>query len=109
MNTVSPPLPHPDRPAGFDQEIRALVNATAPRLFAVVEEFACENGELDARVAAWGLAYADGGGTHVTSVDGGAWLTLTSPERAAAWISRRPGSFGSLVWPGMATGGEAVC
>ncbi|MFD5752904.1 hypothetical protein [Streptomyces sp. NPDC127033] len=103
MNTVSPPLPRPDRPEGFDQEIRELVDATAPRLFAVVEEFACADGELDARVAAWGLAFADGGGTQVTTVDGGLPLFLSSPERAAEWVSRRPGSFGSLVWPGAPT------
>ncbi|MFI6703903.1 hypothetical protein ACIBJC_34040 [Streptomyces sp. NPDC050509] len=100
MNTVSPPLPRPERPEGFDQEIRALVDDTAPRLFAVVEEYTCEDGELDARVAGWGLAHADGGGTQVAGVDGGAWLSLASPERAAAWVSRRPGSLGSVVWAG---------
>lgn len=36
MATVSPPSSLPDPPDGFADEIRALVEATAPRLFAVV-------------------------------------------------------------------------
>lgn len=99
MTTVSPPFPHPDRPEGFDQEIRELVTATAPRLFAVVEEFASGNGEWDARVAAWGLVYDDGR-AQVATEDGRFRMSLRTPERAAEWISRRPGSSGSPVWPG---------
>ncbi len=98
MTTVSPGLPTPDRPDAFTAEIHALVNATAPRLFAVVEEYATEDGDRDARVAAWGLAHDDGS-AQVAALDGGFRMSLRNPERAAQLISTRPGSVGSLVWP----------
>lgn len=101
MATVSPPssLPHP--PDGFADEIRALVEATAPRLFAVVEHFRTSDGAHDARVAAWGLAHADGS-AQVAAVDGGFRMSLRTPDRAAHMVSLRPGSVGCLVWPGSA-------
>ncbi|MGW3162743.1 hypothetical protein ACWC9Q_07640 [Streptomyces sp. NPDC001142] len=102
MATVSPHASLPAPPDGFDGEIRALVEATAPRLFAVVEQFGTADGELDARVAAWGLAHDDGR-AQVTAVDGGFRMSLRTPDRAAHMISMRPGSIGCLVWPGSAT------
>ncbi|MDX3634918.1 hypothetical protein PV728_32595 [Streptomyces europaeiscabiei] len=98
MPTVSPGLPKPDRLDAFTAEIHDLVNATAPRLFAVVEEYATEDGDREARVAAWGLAHDDGR-AQVAAVDGGFRMSLRNPERAAQFISMRPGSVGSLVWP----------
>jgi hypothetical protein len=98
MTTVSPGLADPDRSDGFTAEIHALVNATAPRLFAVVEEWITEDGDRDARVAAWGLAHKDGS-AQVASESGGLRMSLRNPERAAQLISMCPGSVGSLVWP----------
>ncbi|MFE9490077.1 hypothetical protein ACFYNF_27205 [Streptomyces sp. NPDC006641] len=103
MVTVSPHPSLPDPPDGFADEIRALVEATAPRLFAVVERFRTSDGDHDARVAAWGLAHDDGS-AQVTAVDGGFRMSLRTPDRAARMISMRPGSVGCLVWPGSATG-----
>jgi hypothetical protein len=97
--TVSPPFSLPDPPDGFADEIRALVEATAPRLFAVVERFRTSDGGLDARVAAWGLAHDDGS-AQVTAVDGGFRMSLRSADRAAHMISLRPGSIACLLWPG---------
>ncbi|KPI03719.1 hypothetical protein OK074_4886 [Actinobacteria bacterium OK074] len=108
MTTVSPP---PQDPAHleptFDQEILDLVTATAPRLFAVVEQFTADDGEPDARVAAWGLAHDDGS-AQVASVGGGFRMSLRTPERAAQLVSRRSGSTGSLVWPGVTRGEHSL-
>ncbi|MFJ1544058.1 hypothetical protein [Streptomyces sp. NPDC088246] len=101
MTTVSPQSSNPAPSDSFADEIRALVEATAPRLFAVVEQFRTDSGEPDARVAAWGLAHGDGS-AQVTTVDGGFRMSLRTPERAAQLISLRPGSVGCLVWPGPA-------
>ncbi|WP_327272724.1 hypothetical protein OG609_11560 [Streptomyces sp. NBC_01224] len=98
MATVAPQPSPPAPPDDFADEIRALVEATAPRLFAVVEQFRTDCGEPDARVAAWGLAHNDGS-AQVTAVDGGFRLSLRTPERAAQLVSLRPGSIGCLVWP----------
>lgn len=102
MATVSPPSSLPGPPDGFADETRALVEATAPRLFAVVERFCASDGSHDARVAAWGLAHDDGS-AQVTAVDGGFRMSLRTPDRAAHMISLRSGSVGCLVWPGSAT------
>ncbi|MEU4200272.1 hypothetical protein AB0F64_10010 [Streptomyces sp. NPDC026294] len=98
MATVSPPSPLPDPPDGFGREVQELVDATAPRLFAVVEEYAV-GGFRDARVAAWGLAYEDGR-ADVAAVGSGFRMSVAAPERAARFVSMRPGSLGSVVWPG---------
>ncbi|MFH8408219.1 hypothetical protein ACH4FX_25985 [Streptomyces sp. NPDC018019] len=98
MTTVSPPPPLPDPPDGFAREIQELVDATAPRVFAVVEEYAV-GGLRDAQVAAWGLAYEDGS-ADVAAVGGGFRMSVTAPDRAARFVSLRPGSLGSVVWPG---------
>ncbi|MGW1847446.1 hypothetical protein [Streptomyces sp. NPDC001966] len=98
MTNVSLPCSPTDPPDRFTHEIRALVEATAPRLFAVVEQFETDGGEPDARVAAWGLAHDDGS-AQVTAVDGGFRMSLRTPDRATQLISLRPGSSGYLVWP----------
>ncbi|WP_329221373.1 hypothetical protein OG352_30565 [Streptomyces sp. NBC_01485] len=107
MTTVSPGLPKPDRLDAFTAEIHALVNATAPRLFAVVEEYATEDGDRDAHVAAWGLAHDDGT-AQVAALDGGFRMSLRTPERAAQLISLRPGSVGSLVRPQAESGTDGL-
>ncbi|MGW3658417.1 hypothetical protein ACWD6R_23210 [Streptomyces sp. NPDC005151] len=99
VSSPSSPTGPPDR---FADEIRALVEATAPRLFAVVEQFETDSGEPDARVAAWGLAHDDGS-AQVTAVDGGFRMSLRTPGRATQLISLRPGSIGYLVGPGPTT------
>lgn len=99
MVTVAPNSSSlPESPHSFRDEIHALVNATAPRLFAVVEEYTTEENGRDARVVAWGLAHKDGS-AQVATVSGGLRMSLRSPERAAQLISMCPGSVGSLVWP----------
>lgn len=72
------------------------VDTTAPRLFAVIEEYTAEGDEADARVAGWGLAFEDGS-AQFTATGGGFRLSLRTPERAAQFISMRPGSVGGLL------------
>ncbi|MEU0843274.1 hypothetical protein ABZ370_27855 [Streptomyces sp. NPDC005962] len=66
----------------YDQELHAMVNDFAPRLFAVVQEYDTESGERDGEIAAWGLTHPDGH-TDVTSVEG--------TRRASTRPSGRPG------------------
>ncbi|MFF7650345.1 hypothetical protein ACFZCY_10865 [Streptomyces sp. NPDC007983] len=96
MVTVSPDHTAPE-PFDFDQEVRALVLGTAPRLFAGVQEFALENGWRDAEVAAWGMAYQDGH-ADVTSVDGRRRFSLPSPDRATRHFALLEGVTARLVW-----------
>jgi hypothetical protein len=86
MATVSPQN-SPTEPFDFDQEVCSLVLDTAPRLFAVVQEFALDDGWRDAEVAAWGIAYEDGR-VDVISVDGVRRFSLPSPERATWHFAR---------------------
>jgi hypothetical protein len=88
----------PEPPHSFRDEIYTLVNATAPRLFAVVEEYATEDGDRGAHVVGWGLAHEDGS-AQVAAGDGGFRMSLRSPERVAQLFSMCPGSVGNLVWP----------
>jgi len=98
MATETAPYSGPEQERDFRREVHDLVNATAPRLFAVVEEYTTEDGDRDARVAAWGLAHKDGS-AQVATASGGLRMSLRTPERAAQLISMCPGSVGSLVWP----------
>jgi hypothetical protein len=84
--------------ASHDQEVRDLVLATAPRVFAVVSEYTDEDGDRDACVIAWGFAHQDGGPVHVISYDGHRTLRLTSPERAVWWFARLTGGPVRLEW-----------
>ncbi|TDC69279.1 hypothetical protein [Streptomyces hainanensis] len=87
----------PVRPEWFDREVESLVKDTAPRLCALVEEFATESGHLDAGVAAWCLAHPDG----PTQVVRDRWFTVTelgSPEEAAQLISRRSRNTVRVIW-----------
>jgi hypothetical protein len=107
VNNVSPRDPHatpdPDHPEEKEDygpvgdTARALVAATAPRLFAVVEEFEGDAGDVDARVAARGLAYADGS-AQVAPTGTGFRMSLRSPERALNMLPTRSDGAGSLAW-----------
>ncbi|MCT2594103.1 hypothetical protein LHJ74_30060 [Streptomyces sp. N2-109] len=83
----------------YEREVRAMVDAYAPRMFAVVQE--CGRGTVDADgwIAAWGVHHEDGR-TEVTSVDGRTRGSLNSPERAAWWYGRGDGMSARLVWLG---------
>ncbi|MEU1805478.1 hypothetical protein [Streptomyces sp. NPDC019937] len=96
MGTVSPDHTAPE-PFDFDQEVRSLVLDTAPRLFAVVQEFALDDGWRDAEVAAWGVAYQDGH-ADVTSVDARRRFSLPSPDRAIRHFALLDGVIARLVW-----------
>ena len=68
----------------FAQEVRELVAADAPQVFALVEE----RGErLDGRIVAWGMAFDDH--VDVLSVNGVRHASLPSVERAHRMFSRR--------------------
>ncbi|MFD5190626.1 hypothetical protein ACFWMU_21180 [Streptomyces sp. NPDC058357] len=74
----------------------------------LVERFVTDGGELDARVAAWGLAH-EGGSAQVTSANGRFRMALRTPERAAQLVSLHPGSTGSLVWPDAVPPAPPLC
>jgi hypothetical protein len=87
----------------FAATLESMVADEAPRLFAVVQEY----GErIDARIAAWGLAFADH--AEVVSVERKRRVSLQAPENALRMFK-----FGShirvrLVWfnPDAATPAE---
>ncbi|MFI1849626.1 hypothetical protein [Streptomyces sp. NPDC020480] len=96
MATVSPQKPT-TASFDFDQEVCALVLDTAPRMFAVVQEYDLETEHADGHVAAWGMAYDDGS-AHVIGVGGAVTMSLGSPERAVWHYGRRKGVSARLVW-----------
>ncbi|MCQ8189561.1 hypothetical protein [Streptomyces rugosispiralis] len=99
MATVSPEQPASE-PFDLGKELRALVLATAPRLFAVARIHPYEDtGESDVEIAAWGMANEDG---RTEVVGPGQRLALASPERVAAWFSRGEVT-AQLVWLAPAT------
>ncbi len=80
----------------FAEEVRELVAADAPPMFALVEEY----GErVDGRIVAWGIAFADH--VDVFSVNGIRRASLPSVERAHKAFSRRRKI--RLVWTSPAT------
>jgi hypothetical protein len=93
------PSAHADPPCSeeeFAEEVRELVAADAPQVFALVEEY----GErLDGRVVAWGLAFDDH--VDVLGVNGVRHASLPSVERAHKAFSRRRKI--RLVWASPAT------
>lgn len=98
MATVSTNSSALEPPDGFRGEVLRLVADTAPRLFAVVQEYLDESGDLDACVAAWGLAHEDGT-AHVVAVDGSRTLSLRSPERACFYFSVQANTTARVIWP----------
>lgn len=79
----------------FDEEVRSLVNDSAPRLFAVVQVYGQEE---DGRVAAWGMALD--GHTEIVGVEGHVRVTTRSPERGVRRFERPPHISARLVWVG---------
>lgn len=76
----------------FDDEIHAMVRDDAPRRFAVVQVL----GErVDARIAAWGLAFEDR--VEVVHVQGAVRMSLRTPERAL-FAFRGPQISTKIVW-----------
>jgi hypothetical protein len=82
----------------FDRGVRELVLATAPRVFAVVIEYADEDGDRDACVIAWGLAHPGSGPVQVISDDGRRVFILRSAERAVSCFARLTGEAVRLEW-----------
>lgn len=82
----------------FTALIEGMVADEAPRVFAVVQEYGCR---VDARIAAWGMAFTDH--AEVVSEDRQQRLSLPGAHSAC-----RPNHFGShirasIVWaPGAA-------
>ncbi|WP_035303083.1 hypothetical protein [Actinokineospora inagensis] len=78
-------------------EFTALITGTvtdeAPRLFAVVEEF----GErADARIAAWGMAFAEH--TELVATHQPLRMSLRSPESALNLFAHKDQVQAHLVW-----------
>ncbi|MFC4858353.1 hypothetical protein [Actinophytocola glycyrrhizae] len=91
MSTDLPPMCGPEE---FETLLAELVADTAPRLFAVVEEY----GErVDARVVGWGLAYADH--VDVIGLDGGVHLG-TKPEHVLRRFGRHDRVSARVIWHG---------
>ena len=68
----------------FAEEVRELVAADAPQVFALVEEY----GErVDGWIVAWGMAFDDH--VDVLGVNGGLHASLPSVERVHRVFSRR--------------------
>jgi len=85
-----------------ERDLRELVEAVAPRLFAVVRHD--EDGDIT--ITAWGLTHEDGR-TDLTSTDGSARMSLGSPERALQLATAGAANTATtrLVWlNGAATG-----
>jgi hypothetical protein len=79
--------------AEFDELIDEMVAEDAPRMFAIVQE---RGDRLDARVAAWGMAFEDY--AALVSADGGLQLSLPSAERGALHYNRHAGITARVVW-----------
>jgi hypothetical protein len=93
------PIPEPPgEPFDYnDRELQAMVNETAPKAFAVVAEWECEDGGRDACVLAWGLQY-EGGRASVVDEEGRRAMHLESAERAVPCFARLTGGAVRLVW-----------
>ncbi|MEU9745595.1 hypothetical protein [Streptomyces niveus] len=94
--TVSPQSPAPE-PFDFAREVYELVRDTAPRLFAVVEEYRVGTEEADAFVVAWGLSYADGE-AEVIAVEGQRRWQLAAAENVLRYFGRAENLSARLVW-----------
>jgi hypothetical protein len=86
-----------EEPFDVEQEIRKWVNEAAPKVFAVVGEWDCEDDGRDAAVYAWGLEHPDGRVLVVGEEDRRLML-LKSTERAVWWFERMTGDSVRLVW-----------
>lgn len=82
------PLP----PDEYANEVRQLVAESAPRLFAIIQEWG-EN--HDARIAAWGLASADR--THIVGANGNREI-ITSIRLALRLYAHKPYVTARVHW-----------
>jgi hypothetical protein len=64
----------------------------APRLFAVVQTY----GQLDGRVAAWGMAFDDG--AEIVGVDRALRMSLEAADTAPMLFALDGGAEARLVW-----------
>ncbi|WP_405617125.1 hypothetical protein OG292_25390 [Streptomyces sp. NBC_01511] len=95
--TVSPQSSPAPEPFDFAQEVHELVRTTAPRLFAVVEEYRPGTDDADAFVVAWGLAYKDGA-AEVMAVEGQRRWQLAAAEHVVRYFGRAENLSARLVW-----------
>lgn len=95
--TVSPQSPAPEPLFDFAREVHELVRDTAPRLFAVVEEYRAGTREADAFVVAWGIAYDDGAAEAV-AVEGNRRWSLAAAEHVVRYFGRAEDLSVRLVW-----------
>lgn len=95
--TVSPQSPAPEPLFDFARAVDELVRDTAPRLFAVVEEYRPGTEDADAVVVAWGLAYADGD-AEVISVEGNRRWQLAAAEHVVRYFGRGEHLSARLIW-----------
>ncbi|MFD4700505.1 hypothetical protein [Streptomyces niveus] len=95
--TVSPQSPAPEPLFDFAQAVDELVRDTAPRLFAVVEEYRAGTEEADAVVVAWGLGHADDS-AEVISVDGHRRWQLADAGHIVRYFGRTQDLSVRLVW-----------
>ncbi|MBB5155941.1 hypothetical protein [Saccharopolyspora phatthalungensis] len=84
----------------FAAIVDGMVADFAPRVFAVVQEY---GDRVDARIAAWGIAFDDH--AEVVGVDGGLRMSLQTPENALRGFTWGSHITARLVWvnPGAAT------
>ncbi|MFF9507361.1 hypothetical protein ACF1BU_13940 [Streptomyces sp. NPDC014724] len=73
--------------------VNGLVAETAPRVFAVVQEYGDHE---DGWVAAWGLAFEDR--AEVIRVDCGARMSVRSPESALRYFRSTAACVPRVVW-----------
>jgi hypothetical protein len=78
----------------YAELLAEMVAETAPRVFAVVEEY----GErVDARVVGWGLAHP--GHADVIGLNGVVLLGVAGPEKVLGRFARRERVTARIVWP----------
>jgi len=84
-------MPLCDEP-GFAAILESMVADEAPRLFAIVQEY---GQRVDARIAAWGIAFDDG---HAEIAARGVQGRLCSPEEALRFFNVGSHIRARLVW-----------
>jgi hypothetical protein len=77
----------------YEDAVATLVATNAPRRFAVVQEY---GDHVDARIAAWGLAFEDG--SAFLEGDGGLRMRLGRAENALRLFSYGDEVTTRLVW-----------
>jgi hypothetical protein len=97
---LAEPVPDPAgmRPFGtkqeFEEAVAGMVADSAPRLFAVVQEYGTR---VDARIAGWGLAHSDH--VDVIGVGNSVHLGASRPEDMLRHFHRRHLVTARIVWP----------